>query len=59
MTGQMSIVIVGSGLAGYTVAREFRKLNADSPVTILSSRSWGLLLEAHAVNALATGKTQT
>lgn len=57
MTGQMSIVIVGSGLAGYTVAREFRKLNADSPVTILSSDHGGFYSKPMLSNALATGKT--
>ena len=57
MTGQAGIVIVGSGLAGYTVAREFRKLNADSPVTILSSDHGGFYSKPMLSNALATGKT--
>ncbi len=57
MMGQASIVIVGSGLAGYTVAREFRKLNADSPVTILSSDHGGFYSKPMLSNALATGKT--
>lgn len=30
------IVIVGTGLAGYTVAREFRKLDTDTPLRLLS-----------------------
>ncbi|RJG02497.1 FAD-dependent oxidoreductase [Noviherbaspirillum sedimenti] len=30
------IIIVGSGLAGYTVAREFRKLDATTPLKIVS-----------------------
>lgn len=29
------IVIIGSGMAGYSLAREFRKLNADTPVTLI------------------------
>ena len=57
MTGQAGIVIVGSGLAGYTVAREFRKLNTDSPVTILSSDHGGFYSKPMLSNALATGKT--
>ena len=57
MTDQTGIVIVGSGLAGYTVAREFRKLNADSPVTILSSDHGGFYSKPMLSNALATGKT--
>jgi rubredoxin-NAD+ reductase len=57
MADQTGIVIVGSGLAGYTVAREFRKLNADSPVTILSSDHGGFYSKPMLSNALATGKT--
>ena len=34
---QEPVVIIGSGLAGYTVAREFRKLDAETPVVILSA----------------------
>ena len=30
------IVIIGSGLAGYTVIREIRKLNKDIPVTLVT-----------------------
>ncbi len=28
-----ALVIIGSGLAGYTVAREFRKLDRETPLT--------------------------
>lgn len=31
------IVIIGSGMAGYTLAREFRKLSADTPVMIITA----------------------
>lgn len=31
-----AIVIIGSGLAGYTVAREIRKLNKATPVTLIT-----------------------
>lgn len=31
------IVIIGSGLAGYTLAREFRKLNQQTPITIITA----------------------
>ncbi|MDG9668928.1 FAD-dependent oxidoreductase [Hahella sp. CR1] len=31
------IVIIGTGLAGYTLAREFRKLNKDAPVLMLTA----------------------
>ena len=30
------LVIVGSGLAGYTLAREWRKLDATTPLVIVS-----------------------
>ncbi len=30
------IIVLGSGLAGYTVVRELRKLNRETPVTMLS-----------------------
>lgn len=31
------IVIIGSGMAGYTLAREFRKLSPDAPVMIITA----------------------
>lgn len=31
------IVIVGSGMAGYTLAREFRKLDSETPVIMISA----------------------
>ncbi|HNR10900.1 MAG TPA: FAD-dependent oxidoreductase, partial [Nitrosomonas europaea] len=34
---QPSVVVVGSGLAGYTVVRELRKLDAAVPITLLSA----------------------
>jgi len=34
---EQPIVIIGSGLAGYTLAREFRKLNASMPLVILTA----------------------
>ena len=33
------IVIVGSGLAGYNVARELRKLDKEVPLTLISADS--------------------
>lgn len=32
----MSLVIIGTGLAGYNLAREWRKLNPDAPLVILT-----------------------
>ena len=31
------IVIVGSGLAGYTLLKEFRKRDSTSPVTLITA----------------------
>ena len=36
-TNEKPIIILGSGLAGYTLAKEFRKLDAETPVTIISN----------------------
>jgi rubredoxin-NAD+ reductase len=33
---QSAIVIIGSGLAGYTVIREIRKLNKSAPITLVT-----------------------
>ncbi|MEK7875528.1 MAG: FAD-dependent oxidoreductase, partial [Pseudomonadota bacterium] len=33
------IVIIGSGLAGYNVARELRKLDKQTPLTMISADS--------------------
>ena len=35
-TADSGIVIIGSGLAGYNLAREFRKLDKQTPLTIIS-----------------------
>lgn len=51
------IVIVGTGLAGYTVAREFRKLDAKTPLVMLSTDDGGFYSKPMLSNALALGKT--
>lgn len=51
------IVIIGSGLGGYTVAREFRKLDTTTPVMIISADHGGFYSKPMLSNALATGKT--
>jgi rubredoxin-NAD+ reductase len=53
------IVIIGSGLAGYTVIREFRKFDVETPVLILSADHGGFYSKPMLSNALATGKTPT
>lgn len=54
---QPSVVVVGSGLAGYTVVRELRKLDATVPITLLSADHGGFYSKPMLSNALATGKT--
>lgn len=54
---QQSIVIIGSGLAGYAVAREVRKLDTEIPITMLSADHGGFYSKPMLSNALATGKT--
>lgn len=51
------VVIVGSGLAGYTVAREFRKLDTATPVVILSRDHGGFYSKPMLSNAFAQKKS--
>ena len=34
---ELPIVIIGSGLAGYGIAKEFRKLNTETPILVITS----------------------
>jgi rubredoxin-NAD+ reductase len=56
VAGTDPIVIVGSGLAGYTLARELRKLDAAVPLTILSRDEASFYSKPMLSNALATGR---
>ena len=51
------VVIVGSGLAGYAVARELRKLNAEIPIVMISADHGGFYSKPMLSNALSTGRT--
>ena len=51
------VVIVGSGLAGYTVAREFRKLDKATPLVVVSRDGAGFYSKPMLSNALAGKKT--
>jgi rubredoxin-NAD+ reductase len=51
------IVIVGSGLAGWTVVRELRKLDQALPVTMVTADSGDFYSKPMLSNALAQGKT--
>jgi rubredoxin---NAD+ reductase len=50
------IVIVGTGLAGYTVAREWRKLDAATPLVIVSRDDGRFYSKPALSNALAMDK---
>ncbi len=52
-----SIVIIGSGLAGYTVLREFRKRDQATPVTMISSDDGHFYSKPNLSNALAGNRT--
>ncbi|MEW5788898.1 MAG: FAD-dependent oxidoreductase [Pseudomonadota bacterium] len=51
------VVIAGSGLAGYTLARELRKLAPDLPITLITADSGDLYSKPMLSNALAQGHT--
>ena len=51
------IVILGTGLAGYTLAREFRKLDKETPLNIISRDHAGFYSKPMLSNALAGKKT--
>lgn len=57
MMDMQPIVIIGTGLAGYTVAREFRKLDAETPLVLLTTDDGGYYSKPMLSNALAQGKT--
>ena len=50
------IVVLGSGLAGYSVIRELRKLDRDIPVTLVSRDSGDYYSKPMLSNAYAQGK---
>ncbi|BBE49715.1 Rubredoxin-NAD(+) reductase [Ferriphaselus amnicola] len=47
------VVIVGSGLAGITLLREFRKLDKSTPVKVVSADDGGFYAKPNLSNALA------
>jgi rubredoxin---NAD+ reductase len=52
-----TIVIIGTGLAGYTAAREFRKLDSTTPLHLISRDAGGFYSKPILSNALALKKT--
>ena len=51
------IVILGSGLAGYNVARELRKLDKDVPLVIISADSGSFYSKPMLSSAFGSKKT--
>lgn len=51
------VIIIGSGLAGYNVAREFRKLDTQTPLVVISRDHAGFYSKPMLSNALAGKKT--
>src|SRR3982750_272844 len=51
------IVILGTGLAGFTLARELRKLDTTTPLVIVSRDHAGFYSKPMLSNALAGNKT--
>lgn len=47
------LIIIGAGLAGYTLAREFRKLDQQTPVILITADKGGFYSKPMLSNALA------
>lgn len=54
---ELPIIILGSGLAGYSAARELRKLDKTTPLVIISRDHAGFYSKPMLSNALAGNKT--
>ena len=54
---QAGVLIVGSGMAGVTLARELRKLDASAEITLISADGGGFYSKPNISNALAAGKS--
>jgi rubredoxin-NAD+ reductase len=50
------LVIVGAGLAGWTTAREFRKLDTSTPVTLVTADAGDFYAKPSLSNAFAQGR---
>ncbi|GJM07167.1 MAG: Rubredoxin-NAD(+) reductase [marine bacterium B5-7] len=57
MAEQQTLVIIGSGLAGYSVAREVRKRDKDIPITIITASDGTFYSKPQLSTAFANNKT--
>jgi len=53
------VIIIGSGMAGYSVAREFRKLDSEAPVLLISADDGVAYSKPMLSNAFAKKKNAT
>ena len=51
------VVIIGTGLAGYNLAREFRKLDKTTPLLLISSDDGCSYSRAHVIHRLHQNNT--
>jgi rubredoxin---NAD+ reductase len=51
------VIVIGTGLAGYNLAREFRKLDKETPLVVVSRDHGGFYSKPMLSNALAGNKT--
>ena len=51
------VIIIGAGLAGWTTARELRKLDSDVPITLITADSGDFYAKPSLSNAYAQGRS--
>ncbi len=56
-SAELPVVILGSGLAGYSAAREFRKLDKTTPLVVVSRDHAGFYSKPMLSNALASNRS--
>src|ERR1700733_10566843 len=54
---KLPIVIIGTGLAGYTLAREFRRIDQKTPLTLITADDGHYYPKPQLSTALTQGKT--
>ena len=54
---QKPICIVGSGLAAYTLIREYRKINAEHPITLVTQEAGDFYSKPMLSTAIASQKS--
>lgn len=52
-----TVVIIGSGMAGYNLARELRRSGSDRPVVVVCNDAGAAYLKPQLSNALSSGKS--